>query len=77
VKQRKEPIKSKKVWAIIIGIFLLCVPWYLPVGSSFIIFGAPYWGWIVVLASLAMSAYLTYVLQNEWEIEDDEAEGDL
>ncbi|WP_409252087.1 hypothetical protein V1502_18640 [Bacillus sp. SCS-153A] len=77
MKQRREPIKSKKVWAIIIGIFLLSVPWYLPAGSSYIIMGAPYWGWIVVIASLAMSAYLTHVLKHEWQIEDEEAEGDL
>ncbi|MGF2618112.1 hypothetical protein FZC84_22180 [Rossellomorea vietnamensis] len=77
MKQRKEPIKSKKVWTIIISIFLLSVPWYLPVGSSYIILGAPYWGWLVVIASLAMSVYLTYVLKHEWEIHDDKAEGDL
>ncbi|MBM7585717.1 hypothetical protein JOC86_002259 [Bacillus pakistanensis] len=77
MEKKKEPIKNVKIWVIILGIFLLSIPWYLPEGSSYILaFGIPYWGWMVLAASLGMSIYLTYVLNHEWQMEEEETGGD-
>src|SRR5699024_11373563 len=53
----KEPIKSWKLLVVLGILFFLAVPWYLPVGSyEPIIFGIPYWAWIVLFVSIAISA---------------------
>jgi hypothetical protein len=70
---KKEPIRNWKIWVIFLIIFFLGVPWYLPVGSyEPIILGFPYWALIVLVMSLIMSAFLTYVLNKEWQMEDEE-----
>jgi len=58
---------------MIIGvIFFLGVPWYLPTGSyKPVILGFPYWGLIVFVMSIILSAFLTYVLKHEWQLEDE------
>lgn len=71
-KQKKEPIKNVKIWIIFAFIFFLGVPWYLPVGTyEPIILGFPYWAFIVLLMSVVLSGFLTYVLKYEWNLEEE------
>lgn len=73
-KPTKEPIKNVKIWIVLGLIFLLCVPWYFPQGSyKPLIFGIPYWALFIIAASIALSAFLTYVLKYEWHMEEEEA----
>lgn len=73
--EKKEPIRNGKLWVIFGLIFLAGVPWYLPAGSyKPLIWGIPYWVWIVFSASLALSLFLTYVLKREWRMEEAEQE---
>jgi hypothetical protein len=73
--QKKEPIKNRKIWIILGVITLLIVPWYLPTGSyKPLIFGIPYWALIVIVMSLILSAFLSYVIKHEWQIEEDDEE---
>lgn len=75
LKFKKEPIKNGKLWIIFGVLFLLSVPWYLPVGSyKPLILGIPYWGWIVLLVSLAFSATITYAIKYLWITEEDNSE---
>jgi len=73
--RKKEPIKHKKIWIVLIVLYVLSVPWYLPKGTyAPIILGIPYWGWIVLGVSLAISITLTYVIKNYWQLTNEENE---
>ncbi|WP_188456236.1 hypothetical protein [Virgibacillus oceani] len=73
LKLKKEPIKNVKLWIVLGVLFLLSVPWYLPVGSyKPIIFGLPYWGWIIILDSIAISATITYAFLFLWKVEGED-----
>ncbi|SFE37128.1 hypothetical protein SAMN05216238_1143 [Lentibacillus persicus] len=74
-KQRKEPINYPKIW-IAFGILLaLITPWYFP-GSfdDIFIFGLPLWAIIIIIASLMLSATLSYVIKHFWMIEEEKEE---
>jgi hypothetical protein len=72
-RPKKEPIKNGKLWIVFGIIFLLSFPWYLPAGSyKPLILGMPYWAWIVLIVSLALSAFLTYAIKFQWHMEDEE-----
>ncbi|AQS55976.1 MAG: hypothetical protein LOD88_13655 [Novibacillus thermophilus] len=71
-KPIKEPIKNVKIWMVLGLIFLLSVPWYFPQGSyQPLIFGIPYWALFIIAVSIALSAFLTYVLKYEWHMEEE------
>lgn len=71
-RPKKEPIKNPKVWVIIGILIALITPWYFPAGSYHpLIFGVPYWAWIIIAASLLLSAFLSYVLKYQWQLEED------
>lgn len=71
--KKKEPIKNWKIWVVLVILYILCVPWYLPKGSfNPIIFGVPYWALIIMGVSLAVSITLTYILKNCWQMTDEE-----
>ncbi|MDY0393495.1 hypothetical protein ACFSMW_17990 [Virgibacillus halophilus] len=73
MKQKKEPIKNWKIWVVLVGLFVLSVPWYLPTGSyEPLIFGVPYWAWIIIGISLIISAALSYILRNCWHMTDED-----
>lgn len=75
IMRKKEPIKHKKIWIVLVILYVLSVPWYLPKGTyTPIIFGIPYWGWIVLGVSLAISITLTYVIKKYWHLSDEENE---
>jgi len=70
----KEPIKSWKLWVVLGILFFLAVPWYLPVGSyEPIIFGIPYWAWIVLFVSIAISATITFAIKFLWKTVGDDS----
>ncbi len=57
-----------KVWLGFILIYLLAVPWYFPTGSwKPLIMGFPYWGFAVLIATLALSIYYAYVVLYRWK----------
>lgn len=73
MNQKKEPIKNWKIWIVLIVLFVLCVPWYLPTGSyEPLILGVPYWAWIILGVSLLISIVLTYILKHHWQLTDEE-----
>ena len=79
-KPKKEPIKNGKIW-VVFGILLaLITPWYFP-GSfgEILIYGMPLWAIIIIIASILLSAFLSYVIKYHWMLEEenerDETEG--
>jgi len=63
----KEPIKYRKIWIIFSVLFILSVPWYFPVGTyKPIIFGVPYWGWLILLVSVGFSITISYTITKLW-----------
>lgn len=71
--EKKEPVKHFKIWVILLILYVLSVPWYLPKGTYLpIVFGIPYWAWIVLGVSLAISITLTYVIKHYWQLSDEE-----
>ncbi|HET7578312.1 MAG TPA: hypothetical protein VFK33_03450 [Bacillales bacterium] len=72
-RPKKEPIKNRKLWIILGIIFVLNVPWYFPTGSyKPLIWGIPYWAWIIIIMSVIFSAFLTYVFKYEWNLVEEE-----
>lgn len=75
MKLVKEPIKNGKLWIVLGVLFFLSVPWYLPTGSyKPMILGLPYWAWIILLDTLALSITLTIALKKLWITETDKTE---
>ncbi|GIO24041.1 hypothetical protein [Oceanobacillus sp. J11TS1] len=73
MQQKKEPIKNLKIWIVLIILFILSVPWYLPTRSyEPLILGVPYWAWIILGVSLAISIVLTYILKNCLHMADED-----
>ena len=69
----KEPIKNYKVWLGFLVIFILLNPWYFPSGGEpVLIYGVPLWALIIILMSIVLSLYITYVIHYHWNTEDDE-----
>lgn len=79
-KPKKEPIKNGKIW-VVFGILLaLITPWYFPVSfGEILIYGMPLWAVIIIIASILLSAFLSYVIKYHWMLEEenekDEKEG--
>ncbi|MFC2949059.1 hypothetical protein [Virgibacillus sediminis] len=75
MKEKKEPIRYWKIWVVLFSLFILSVPWYLPAGTyEPLIFGIPYWAYIIMGVSLLISITLTYVLNHFWEMTEEEEE---
>lgn len=69
----KEPIKNYKVWIGFLIIFILLNPWYFPSGGEpVLIFGVPLWALVIILMSIVLSLYITYVIHFHWDIDEDE-----
>lgn len=72
-----EPIRKKRVWIGFVVLFALINPWYFPAGiSSSLIMGVPLWALIILLASLALSIFITWVVLTQWHTDSDERYGD-
>ncbi|GAB3674322.1 hypothetical protein [Salinisphaera aquimarina] len=71
-RKTKEPVKSPLVWLVFVVIFALINPWYFPAGSYTPLFwGVPYWAWIILAASLALSVFITWVVCCQWDLDAD------
>lgn len=69
----KEPIKNYKVWLGFLVIFIMLTPWYFPSGgAAVLIFGVPLWALIILVMSVVLSLYITYVIRYHWETDDEE-----
>ncbi|WP_407719708.1 hypothetical protein [Oceanobacillus kimchii] len=76
-KNVKEPIRKKWIWIVMVIILLGNVPWYFSVGSyKPLILGIPYWAFIIVIFSLLLCAYLSWLCIHQWNIVEDEEESD-
>lgn len=74
-KPIKEPIRKKWIWIVLVLILLGNVPWYFPIESyEPLIFGIPYWALIIILFSLLLCGYLSWLCVKEWNIVEDEEE---
>jgi len=74
-KNISEPVKKPLVWIGFIILFALINPWYFPAGSwSPLLFGIPYWALIILVASLSLSIFITWVVMTQWETGADEDE---
>ncbi|TFJ92204.1 hypothetical protein [Lentibacillus salicampi] len=76
-KPRKEPIKNPKLWIVFVILLALLTPWYFP-GSfdDMFIFGMPLWAISIIVVSILLSAFLSYVIKNHWMIEEEKEEMD-
>ncbi|GGB39368.1 hypothetical protein F3157_09205 [Virgibacillus dakarensis] len=74
-QSKKEPIKNGKIW-IVFGILLaLITPWYFPKSfGEILIYGIPLWAVIIIVASILLSAFLSYVIRYHWTIEEENEE---
>ena len=72
-RKSKEPVKSPLVWIVFVAVFAAINPWYFPAGSfEPLIWGVPYWAWIIFAASLALSVFVTWVVCCQWDMGADE-----
>ncbi|MCM3569298.1 hypothetical protein [Neobacillus mesonae] len=75
-KEVKEPIRKKWIW---IGLFIIVlgnVPWYFT--DSMVepyILGVPFWGFFILVFSVILCAYLSWICLSQWKIVEDEEEG--
>ncbi|ERJ18609.1 hypothetical protein T35B1_03921 [Salinisphaera shabanensis T35B1] len=76
-RKSKEPVKSPLVWIVFVVVFAAINPWYFPAGSfEPLIWGVPYWAWIILAASLALSVFVTWVVCCQWDMGADDDIGD-
>lgn len=70
MREVREPVRIKWIWPVLAAIILLGVPWYLPKGSiDPIIIGFPYWAFISLVMTVALSLFLAYVILSCWSME--------
>lgn len=71
----KEPIQKRWIWLVLTALVVFNAPWFLPEGSiEPYIFGIPYWVVLVLVLSVALSAFLHWVSMTQWNILEDEEE---
>ncbi|MEN1970505.1 hypothetical protein WMZ97_20815 [Lentibacillus sp. N15] len=77
-QSKKEPIKNGKIW-IVFGILLaLITPWYFPKSfGEILIYGIPLWAIIIIIASILLSASLSYAIRYHWMIEEENEKDDM
>jgi len=70
MESAKEPIKKWWVWIVFIILYILAVPWYFPKGYvGPIIFGFPLWALIVFLVTIALAAWVTFVMAKYFRLD--------
>ncbi|WP_110685022.1 hypothetical protein [Salinicola aestuarinus] len=71
-----EPVRKRRVWIGFALLFALINPWYFPAGMTTpLILGVPLWAIIVLVASLALSVFITWVVMTQWHTDSDERYG--
>ena len=74
VTRRREPIRTRWIWAVFAVLFGLLNPWYFPSGAARLVAGVPLWAWVILGVSLALSVFLHYVCAVHWQTGDDSDE---
>nr|WP_263327267.1 hypothetical protein [Neobacillus sp. Marseille-Q6967] len=76
-KEIKEPIRKKWIWIGLVLIVLGNVPWYFSKGFvEPYILGFPFWAFIILVFSIILCAYLSWVCMTQWKIVEDEEEAE-
>lgn len=75
-RPRLEPIRKPWIWVVFAVLFALINPWYFPADPIPLVWGIPYWALVILVASLALSGFLHYVLARQWRIVEDEENDD-
>lgn len=71
----KEPIQKRWIWLVLTALVIFNAPWFLPEGSiEPFIMGVPYWVLLVLVLSVALSAFLHWACLTQWNILEDEEE---
>ncbi|NIJ12616.1 hypothetical protein FHU38_002960 [Saccharomonospora amisosensis] len=71
----REPIRKPWIWAGLIVILLLGIPWYLPAGViEPVVLGLPLWTIVAIGSSILLCGYLTWVISAHWNMVEDEEE---
>ena len=73
----KEPIRKKWIWIGLVIIVLGNVPWYF--SDSMVepyIIGFPFWAFIILVFSVILCAYLSWICLTQWKIVEDEEESE-
>ncbi|GAA1782763.1 MULTISPECIES: hypothetical protein [Streptomonospora] len=69
---RREPIRRPWPWVGLGVIVLAGVPWYLPPGTvGPVVLGLPLWALVAVASSVAVAAYLSWMLSHLWNVVED------
>lgn len=72
-RKLKEPAKSPLVWIAFGAVLVAINPWYFPAGSfEPLIWGVPYWAWIILAASLGLSVFVHWVVCFQWDMGNDD-----
>lgn len=72
---KSEPIRKWWIWAGMIVIILLGIPWYLPTGLiEPVVFGLPLWTIVAIGSSILLCVYLSWILRRHWNLVEDEEE---
>lgn len=71
----REPIRAPLAWSGLLLLVLVGVPWYLPEGTiGPVVLGFPLWTLLAVLSSVALCAYLSWMLLSLWETPEQRTE---
>lgn len=71
----REPIRKPWIWAWLVAILLLGIPWYLPSGViEPVVLGLPLWTIVAIASSILLCGYLTWVISTQWNLVEDEEE---
>lgn len=74
----QDPPKGSRprpwIWLVILLLFGLSVPWYLPSDSTPALwFGLPYWVVLSLLAVFAAACVTAWMIQRTWPLDDEPA----
>lgn len=73
----KEPIRRPWLWLVLAALVIFNAPWYLPEGSiEPLVLGVPWWVVVVLVLSVGLSAFLSWVCVTQWNIVEDEEEAE-
>ncbi|RCW45801.1 hypothetical protein DFQ14_102102 [Halopolyspora algeriensis] len=68
----REPIRIPWIWAGLVALLVAGIPWYLPEGTiGPTVLGMPLWTWVTIGSSVALCAYLSWVLTRHWHLVED------
>jgi hypothetical protein len=68
----REPARNFWPWVGLALLVLAGIPWYLPAGTiGPIVFGLPLWTVVAMASSVAVAAYLSWMIARHWNVVED------